>query len=84
MQMKFTDLVFTPRSRVIWAALAAFLMGSALCPFNPPAGEEPNFIKQGETMNAPLEKSINNDTTAPGLRAFSSRREIETATFALG
>jgi hypothetical protein len=83
MPMKITELVFAPRVRVIWLALAGFFLGSALCPFNPPAGDEPHSIKQGETMNAPLENPINTNTILLDRQAMPAP-EIETATFALG
>jgi hypothetical protein len=83
MPKKITDLAFAPRARLIWIALAGFFLGSALCPFNPPARDGQQSEKQGETMNNPAQDLTNIekehfDTPAP------ATREIQTATFALG
>ncbi len=59
MPKKITDLAFAPRARLIWIALAGFFLGSALCPFNPPAKDGPQSEKQGETMNNPAENLTN-------------------------
>jgi hypothetical protein len=55
MQKRITELVFAPRSRLIWLALAGFFLGSALCPFNPPSEDGLQQIKQGTTMNGQSE-----------------------------
>ncbi len=79
---RLTQLVLAPGSRLIWLALAGFFLGSALCPFNPPAADEPPAMKGREIMNSPLEsKTIEDDQQFNGLAAAS---EIQTATFALG
>ena len=80
---KITGLVFAPGARLIWIALAGLFLGSALCPFNPPAGDEPESVKQGEMMNSAAENltEIQNKRfsgPAPGTE------QLETATFALG
>lgn len=79
---KLTELVFAPRSRIVWLALAGFFLGSALCPFNPPAQEGPKIIKQGDKMNSASEimAKVEDQHFTPS----ASTGEIETATFALG
>ena len=80
---RLTEFVFAPRSRIIWLALAGFFLGSALCPFNPPAEDGPQAMKQGEIMNSPSEVPANMDNQHL-TRSASATGEIETATFALG
>jgi hypothetical protein len=83
MPKRLKELVSSSRARLIWLALAAFFLGSALCPFNPPAGGRPNSMKEREAMNSPSEGRTNVENEHfNGLAAASS--EIETATFALG
>ncbi len=78
-----SKLVLAPGARIIWLALAGFFLGSALCPFNPPAGEQPQAMKERETMNSPLESKTSADNHQfNGLASAPS--EVETATFALG
>ena len=80
---RLTELVIAPRARLIWLALAGFFLGSALCPFNPPAADQPQTMKESEVMNSPLESKASEETQHfSGLAPASS--EIETATFALG
>ena len=80
---RLTELVIAPRARLIWLALAGFFLGSALCPFNPPAGDQPQTMKESEEMNSPSESKASVETQHfNGLASASS--EIETATFALG
>jgi hypothetical protein len=80
---RLTELVLAPGSRLIWLALAGFFLGSALCPFNPPAQDGPQPVKQGEIMNSASE--VRTDIENEHLnRLASSTGEIETATFALG
>ena len=55
MPKRLTGLALAPRTRFIWLALAGFFLGSALCPFNPPAEDGPQQMKQGEIMNSPSE-----------------------------
>jgi hypothetical protein len=80
---RLTELVLAPRSRLIWLALAGFFLGSALCPFNPPARDEPQPMKQGETMNSPSAIGTNMENEHY-IRPASATGQIETATFALG
>ncbi len=80
---RLTEFVFAPRSRIVWLALAGFFLGSALCPFNPPAEHGPQQMKQGEIMNSPSEIPAHMDNQ-PLARLASATGEIETATFALG
>jgi hypothetical protein len=80
---RLTELVIAPRARLIWLALAGFFLGSALCPFNPPAADQPQAMKESEVMNSPSESKASEETQHfNGLASASS--EIETATFALG
>jgi len=80
---RLTELVIAPRARLIWLALAGFFLGSALCPFNPPAGDRPQAMKEGQVMNSPSESNASVETQhLYGLASASS--QIETATFALG
>jgi hypothetical protein len=80
---RLTEFVFAPRSRIVWLALAGFFLGSALCPFNPPAQDGPQQMKQGEIMNSPSESQTRVENKHfDGLP--SATGEIETATFALG
>ena len=80
---RLTEFAFAPRSRIVWLALAGFFLGSALCPFNPPAEDGQQKMKQGEIMNSPSESqtSVENKHFA-GLT--SATVEMQTATFALG
>ena len=80
---KLTELVFTPRARVIWLALTGFFLGSALCPLNPPPMEESSSKEQGETMNSAPEIHTNIDKNHLKY-PVSATRETEKATFALG
>lgn len=80
---RLTELVIAPRARLIWLALAGFFLGSALCPFNPPAADQPQTMKESEVMNSPLESKASEETQHFGGLAPASS-EIETATFALG
>ena len=80
---RLTGFVFAPRSRIIWLALAGFFLGSALCPFNPPAEDGPQPMKQGEIMNSPSESQTSVENKHFDGSA-SATGEIETATFALG
>ena len=80
---RLTEFVFAPRSRIIWLALAGFFLGSALCPFNPPAEDGLQPMKQGEIMNSPSQIPTNMDNQHL-TRSASATGEIETATFALG
>jgi hypothetical protein len=68
--------------RIVWLALAAFFLGSALCPFNPPVDDRSNSVKDGKYMNTAAESSTNIENEH--LKAVSMSQEIETATFALG
>jgi len=80
---RLTGFVFAPRSRIVWLALAGFFLGSALCPFNPPAQDGLQPVKEGEIMNSASE--VRTDIENEHLnRLASSTGEIETATFALG
>jgi hypothetical protein len=78
-----TEFAFAPRSRIVWLARAGFLLGSALCPFNPPAEDGPQQTKQEEIMNSASEMPANMDNQHLA-RSPSATGEIETATFALG
>ncbi len=80
---KMTEFAFAPRSRLVWLALAGFFLGSALCPFNPPAQDGPQQTKQGEIMNIASEIPANMDNQHLA-RSAPATGEIETATFALG
>lgn len=80
---KLTELVIAPRARLIWLALAGFFLGSALCPFNPPAADQPQTIREDEVMNSPSESRVSVETQRLNTLASTSS-EIETATFALG
>ncbi len=80
---RMTEFAFAPRSRIVWLALAGFFLGSALCPFNPPAEDGPQQIKQGEIMNSPSEIQANMDNQKIA-RPAPAAGQIETATFALG
>jgi len=80
---RLTEFAFAPRSRIVWLALAGFFLGSALCPFNPPAEDSPKPMKQGEIMNSASEIQVNMDNQHLTGSA-SATGEIETATFALG
>jgi hypothetical protein len=83
MQKRLAELVMAPRTRLIWLALAGFFLGSAFCPFNPPAADQPQVMKESEVMNSPSESSASVQTQHfNGLASASS--ETETATFALG
>jgi hypothetical protein len=80
---RLTELTVAPRTRIIWLALAGFFLGSALCPFNPPAGDQPQTTKASEEMNRPSESQASVETQHFN-RLASASSEIETATFALG
>ncbi|MGO8944533.1 MAG: hypothetical protein ACLQJ7_12780 [Syntrophobacteraceae bacterium] len=80
---RLTEFAFAPRSRIVWLALAGFFLGSALCPFNPPAEDGTQQIKQGEIMNSPSEIPATMDNQHL-VRPVATTAEIETATFALG
>ncbi len=80
---RLTGFVFAPRGGIIWAALAAFFLGSTLCPFNPPAEDGPQPMKQGAIMNSSTEIQTSVEHKHFGGLA-SATGEIETATFALG
>ncbi len=80
---KLTELVIAPRARLIWLALAGFFLGSALCPFNPPAPDQPQTIREDEVMNSPSESLASVETQRLNTLASTSSK-IETATFALG
>jgi hypothetical protein len=83
LQKRLTELVMAPRARLIWLAVAAFFLGSAFCPFNPPAGDQPQTTKESESMNSLSESKAGVETQHfNGL--VSAASEIETATFALG
>jgi hypothetical protein len=45
--------------RLVWLALAGFFPGSALCPFNPPAADQPDSVKERAAMNSPSESRAN-------------------------
>ncbi len=80
---RVTGFVFAPRSRVIWLALAGFFLGSALCPFNPPAEDGPQPMKQETIMNSPSESQTSVEKKHfTGLA--SATGEMQTATFSLG
>jgi len=80
---RLTGLVIAPRARLIWLAVAAFFLGSAFCPFNPSAGDQPQTMKESEVMNSPLESKASEEMLHfNGLAPASSK--METATFALG
>jgi hypothetical protein len=80
---RLTGFVLAPRSRIIWLALAGFFLGSALCPFNPPAQDGPQLMKEGEVVNSTSEILANTDDELLNRSALAAG-EIETATFALG
>jgi hypothetical protein len=64
-------------------ALAGFFLGSALCPFNPPAGDHPDSLKERAAMNSQSASLTNVENKQfNGLTSASSA--IETATFGLG
>ena len=80
---RLTELVLAPKAGLIWLALAGFFLGSALCPFNPPTGAQPDSAKERTTMNSQSESMTNVENKQfNGLTSVSP--EIETATFALG
>lgn len=80
---RLTELFPSSRARLIWLALAGFFLGSALCPFNPPAADQLDSLKERAAMNSPSESLTNVENKHfNGLTSTSS--EIETATFALG
>jgi hypothetical protein len=80
---RVSKLVLASRVKVVWLALAGFFLGSALCPFNPPAAERQDSFRETTAMNSGSEGSTNmGDKSFNGPSATSS--EIETATFALG
>ena len=83
MQKRLTELVMAPGARIIWMALAGFFLGSAFCPFNPPAADQAQVMKESEVMNSRSESNASVQTQHfKGLASTSS--ETETATFALG
>ncbi len=68
--------------RFIWLALAAFFLGSALCPFDPPVEDRSHSVKEENHMNSTAESSTNIENEH--LKAASASPEFGTATFALG
>jgi hypothetical protein len=64
-------------------ALAGFFLGSALCPFNPPAADQPDSLKERAGMNNPSE-GLTNVENKHFDNLTSALSAIETATFALG
>ncbi len=83
MQKRLIGFFKAPVSRLIWPALALFLLGNALCPFNPPSGDRAQVSQGRETMNTPVENQPQNDKTQ-FMGIASPTSEFQTATFALG
>ncbi|SPF37033.1 exported hypothetical protein [Syntrophobacter sp. SbD1] len=83
MPKKIAELVFAPRTRTIWLALAGLFLGSALCPFNPPAEDGPQPVNQGKIMNSAAQNRTDLENRQLE-RPAPAAREMETATFALG
>jgi len=82
-QKKIIESVFAPGTRIVWLALAGFFLGSALCPFNPPNDHGSQSVKEGEIMNTSAE-SLTTIDNKHFLGPAPEKRQIETATFALG
>ncbi len=80
---KIGELVLAPGSRLIWLALGGFFLGSALCPFDPPADNGAQFVRQGEIMNNPSENRVNMESKQFH-RLAPQTGQVETAAFALG
>lgn len=83
MPKRLTELGLAPRTRPIWLALAAFFLGSALCPFNPPAGDQADTAQKGEVMKSPSESRVDDENRHRN-GSMSASSETQTATFALG
>ncbi len=81
-ESRFTRFYTTPRNRLIWLALVGFFVGSAICPFNPPAPDGQKSMNTEETLTNPSNDNINKERIMSAIGAKSP--EIETATFALG
>ncbi len=79
---RFAVLFATRRNRMIWLALVGFFVGSAICPFNPPARDETQSMRAEEAIRYSSNDNRNKERTMPASEAKS--QEFETATFALG
>lgn len=70
-----------PPSGLIWPLLVLFLLGTAICSFNPPVQDGQDIVRKEYTMNAQT-KSSASESTGPG--SDTAPLKTETATFALG
>jgi peptidoglycan/LPS O-acetylase OafA/YrhL len=69
------------RNRLIWPALVLFLVGGAICSFNPSADVGQQSIRGEQNMKSQSAGQANQNTD---LQGGAASPEAETATFALG
>ncbi len=70
-----------PGSRRIWPVLILFFVGSAICAFNPPAGDRQQSVKEVQVMDNTYDQHLSETTD---LKTGAMPAGFETATFALG
>ena len=81
LRQRLEESTVVPPRGLIWTLLVLFLLGTAICSFNPPVQDGQDIVRKEYTMNAQT-KSSGSERTGPW--SDTAPLKTETATFALG
>jgi len=81
LKRRYGEMFVVPRRCLIWPSLVLFLLGGAICSFNPPTDDGQHILRERNTMNSQSEGRLKEGVN---LRRDDASSKTETATFALG